>query len=649
MHLLSKQFYFAWILILLSLRVNAQICHSFDPKATETYIAQEINQRHKLLSMDSIGLASTDNYDLTYHRMSVNLDPAIRYISGSVTSYFRPLPQLAQIAFDLTDSLTVDSVYYHGSRIQTITHSHNALTVYFSDTIRSFDSVTVFYSGIPPNTGFGSFATGFHNNTHPILWTLSEPYGSRDWFPGKMTLTDKVDSTDFYINVPVGNHAACNGLLMDSALTGNTVTYHWRHRYPIANYLIGIAVSDYTVLEDTVHTTYGDIYMLTYCFNEDSIYFADSKADVAKVLRLYSDLFGPYPFIKEKYGHEQFNWAGGMEHQTMSFIAGDYFELINHEMAHQWFGDKLTCGSWSDIWLNEGFAVYLSMLCFERLSPEWWMPSKMGTHNRVITGNDGSTLCSDTVSVKRIFEGALSYGKGAYMLHMLRWELSDSIFFAAMYAYANDTSAVYKFSKTEFLKKKMEEKSGKDLTVFFDQWYYGTGYPSYQLDWTQHGSSVSCRLSQTSKDTTVHFFTMHVPVRFYGNGIDTTISLDHRSSGQEYHFDLPFDIDSIHIDPDLWILSTANTIRRVPALGHDYFISLFPNPLSDMLTIWYDSQNMHHADYSIYDVSGQLMKEGPVMGAGDYYQTDLSMLSQGVYVVRVASEAGIYSQRIVKY
>jgi aminopeptidase N len=333
-----------------------------------------------------------------------------------------------------------------------------------------------------------------------------------------MTLTDKVDSLDFYINIPVGNMAASNGLLADTLHSGNRVTYHWKHRYPIANYLIGMAVTNYAAYEDTVPTVYGDIHVLNYCYPENKSDWQAASSNTAAALQLYSRLFGAYPFIKEKYGQAQFNWGGGMEHQTMSFIYATDFELVNHEMAHQWFGDKLTCGSWADIWLNEGFAVYLSGLCYQNLQPEWWLSFRNTCLGPIRAyGLHGSVSCTDTNSVPRIFSGVLSYKKGAYLLHMLRWELGDSVFFAALRSYVNDTALTYSFTKTQMLERHLEAESGKDLSGFFAKWFYGQGYPSYALDWSQKGNALSCRLSQTTSDTSVSFYGMHVPVNdFYG-------------------------------------------------------------------------------------------------------------------------------------
>lgn len=624
----------------------AQICHNFEP------LSENFHQgRYKTLAADSIGLASTDNYDIIYHRLSLAVDPAIQYVQGSVLSYFKPFDSLTQIAFDLSDTLHIDSVYYHGSRLSAFTHSGNALTISFPAVIRSLDSVIVYYSGAPATTGFGSFNIEKHDSI-PVLWTLSEPYGSRDWWPGKMTLTDKIDSLDFYISFPAGHayRAASNGVLIDTFLQSGRVTYHWQTRYPTANYLVAMAVTNYAAYTKTVSTPQGDIQVLNYVYPENLADWHGADTNIASALTLYSRLFGAYPFIKEKYGHAQFNWGGGMEHQTMSFVYNSNFELINHEMAHQWFGDKLTCGSWSDIWLNEGFAVYLSALCYQYIQPQWWMAWRASTlGNILVHANDGSVYCTDTVSVSRIFSAPLSYRKGAYVLHMLRWELGDSIFFKGLYNYVNDPALTYSFSKTQLLQQHLESVSGRNLTDFFSHWFYGVGYPSYALDWSQRADSLSIRLEQSTSHPSVSFYAMHVPVRLYGQGIDTMLILDHTFSGQGFTCTVSFAVDSVQIDPELWLVSGKNSIRKLPEPDAENFVIVYPNPVHDQLNIWYDSKNINHLALSLSDLEGKKVKELNLSSTDDHYNLPLTDMESGIYLLKINTEHGSYTRKLVKY
>jgi hypothetical protein len=171
----------------------------------------------------------------------------------------------------------------------------------------------------------------------------------------------------------------------------------------------------------------------------------------------------------------------------------------------------------------------------------------------------------------------------------------------------------------------------------------------YELDWAQKGNVLSCRLSQSTTDPSVTFYDMPVPVRFYGNNMDTTFVLDHTYSGQAFTFDIPFVIDSVIIDPELWLLSGNNTVRKLPALNSNDFLVIYPNPISDIMTIWYDSQNLNHLSYSIWDMQGKKVMENNLSSGGDHYTTSLSGLEGGVYIIRVNTDHGSTSQRIVKY
>jgi aminopeptidase N len=633
------------LLIISASNIRAQVCHTFDPNHIDSIVAQE--QSRKTVATDAIGLAPTANYDVVYHRLEVYLDPAVRNINGSVTTYFKPIDTLSSLAFDLTDSLRVTSVLYHQVSVP-FSHNNNALLINLPSTVSRLDSLSILYQGVPPATGFGSFNLDLHDSI-PVLWTLSEPYGARDWWPCKMTLLDKIDSLDTYISMPKGNRAASNGLLVDTVGTANTVMYHWRHRYPIATYLVGIAVTNYDTFSHIAPTVGGDVLVQDYVYPEHKAEWLQSKSDVEKFIALYSRVYGSYPFGKEKYGQAQFNWGGGMEHQTMSFILNSNFELMNREMAHQWFGDKLTCGSWSDIWLNEGFATFSSGLCYQYIATDYWYAWRRTTLDNIINkGGAGTVSCDDTTSVPRVFSSPLSYKKGAYLLHMLRWVLGDSDFFAALRDYVADPALSYSFTRTALLKQHMEQRSGRDLNTFFEQWFYTGGYPSYQLDWAQQGSAVSFKLSQTRTDATVSFFAMPVPVKCYGRWGDTTIVLDNTNSGQEYSFAIPFGIDSVVIDPELWLISAHNTVRKLPVIDRENFIRIYPDPISDVFTIWFDSENINKLSYALYNVQGQKVLSNEIQAQTDYYTGSLAGISAGVYVIKVTSNKGTYTQRILK-
>jgi len=200
---------------------------------------------------------------------------------------------------------------------------------------------------------------------------------------------------------------------------------------------VAIAVTNYAEYSDWLELEDGrKIEILNFVYPENLEKAKTETPVTAEMIALYNRLIGEYPFADEKYGHAQFGWGGGMEHQTMSFMYNFGFELVAHELAHQWFGDYITCGSWQDIWLNEGFATYLSGLVYENLLDGYWWPQfKKLNVERIVSQPGGSVYVKDTTNIETIFSGRLSYSKGAWILHMLRWTLGDEAFFEGMKSY----------------------------------------------------------------------------------------------------------------------------------------------------------------------------------------------------------------------
>ncbi|MCF8238716.1 MAG: hypothetical protein K9I85_11200 [Saprospiraceae bacterium] len=525
----------------------------------------------------------TQDYDVIYHRLSLEVDPAISYIKGSVTTRFRPQSLgMDVLHFDMYDGLLIDSITWHNA-LCTYTLSDNTLAINLPEFLTGgiLDSVTIWYQGEPSATGFGSFNQSTHNNT-PVLWTLSEPYGARDWWPCKQDLTDKADSIDVIITTPGVYRAASNGLLVEEFASGDQKVYHWQHRYPIAAYLVAFAVTDYAVYSDFVPTSNEPVEVLNYVYPENLAASQTATQAIVPIMQLYNDLFGLYPFADEKYGHAQFGWGGGMEHQTMSFMVGFSHLLMAHELAHQWFGDKVTCASWEDIWLNEGFATYLEGLNYEHgIGPTDWMNWKKGKIDHVISAPGGSVWVNDTTSVGRIFNSRLSYSKGAMVLHMLRWEMGDDAFFQGVRNYLNDPLNAYAYGQTEELITHLEATSGLDLTLFFQNWFYGEGFPTYSLNWSAIDGQVILQVDQITSHPSVSFFPMTLPIYLTGTGgQDTLLRIPHAYSGETFVLNVPWPVAEIQLDPQLWIVKgpTQITVSVEDPSWASRFIC-FPNPI----------------------------------------------------------------------
>jgi hypothetical protein len=555
------------LMFLSNLHLSAQtpdaFCKQVDDIATMERIA---HQRLNAALPDNATSAST-NFDVKYYRCEWEVDPAIRYINGKITVYYVITAASNFIAFDLMNDLVTDSVKQRNTPLSK-SQLNNTLTINFSATVNAgaLDSVSIFYQGIPPNTGFGSFIQSSHLGI-PVMWSLSEPYGSRDWWPCKNGLDDKADSIDVFVTNPVGYKAASNGILQSETITagGTKLRAHWKHRYPIASYLICFAVTNYSVFNNTVQLKSGILPMQTYCYPENLISFQGGTINTLNALQLFDSTFGYYPFMNEKYGHVQFGWGGGMEHQTSTFVVSISESLCAHELGHQWFGDKITCATWKDIWLNEGFATHLASFYLENKYPASILSNRQNDINTITSLPGGSVEVDDTINVNRIFDSRLSYKKGSYLLYMLRWILGDSVFFTALRNYQTDPAVIYGFAHTADLKRNLEQTSGKNLTNFFNQWFTGQGYPSYNVEWLNlSGGNVRIKMNQTTSHVSVPFFELPVALQFKNATQQATVVVNNTSNGEIFIKNIGFIADTVFIDPEYWLVSNNNTAVKLP-------------------------------------------------------------------------------------
>lgn len=639
------------ILLLLGGKIFAQ--HENLCKAVDDIAAIERNSFQRSHSVNRSQASS--NFQVTYYRCVWDIDPAIRYIKGSVTSHFVTSTSSNTISFDLASQLTVDSVYYHGNKIL-FSRSTDLLQINFPSSIQSGqkDSVTIFYQGIPANTAFGSFNQTTHGDV-PVLWTLSEPYGSKDWWPCRNGLDDKADSIDIIISCPNLYKASSNGLLISEDDSGLTRIAVYKHRYPIASYLVAFAVTNFKVLNHIVELGTANLPVITYCYPESENIFQQNTPKVLQQLSLFHEYFGAYPFLREKYGHTQFSWGGGMEHQTNSFIVTPDENLMAHELAHQWFGDKITCGSWQDIWLNEGFATYLSYFYFEKSNPANHINRLRNLNISITNSPGGSVWVDDTTNVGRIFNSRLSYNKGAYLLHMLRWVLGDTLFFRGIRQYIADPKLAYGFARTNDLKRNLEQVSGKNLTEFFKDWYAGQGYPSYTVKWNQdnnHNALLS--VSQTTSHPSADFFEMPLALKFKSGSQEKTVVVDNTKNNEFFLEPIGFKADTVIIDPEYWILSRSNVSVKditltIPA--SDYEINVFPVPASSN-TVTLSVTNSVSATMSLrlFNTMGQLVWQQQVSTTApvELIQINISKLSAGVYLLRVDAGSFKTTRHIIK-
>jgi aminopeptidase N len=625
-----------------------------------TEIAYAEMQRHKRLDITGAsgfaGIATAaSNFDAKYYRCEWELDPNVRFIKGKVTVYYTLINAGTSISLDLMNDLVVDSVTQRNILV-TKQHTNNVLQINFAATVNTgvLDSASIYYQGVPANTGFGSFIKYDHLGT-PVIWSLSEPYGSRDWWPCKNGLDDKADSIDVILTAPAQYKAASNGMLQSETLVngGTQITAHWKHRYPIASYLVCFAVTNYVVFNNSVQLGSVTVPMQTYCYPESLTSFKNGTQNTLDAMVLFHNNFGDYPFIKEKYGHVQFGWGGGMEHQTSSFMVSVNEGLVAHELAHQWFGDKITCGSWEDIWLNEGFATHLASFYTENKYPANTLINRKNVINSITSQPGGSVWVNDTTNPYRIFDGRLSYNKGSYLIYMLRWKLGDAVFFNAIKNYNKDPAVVYGFAKTADLKRNLEQESGQNLTEFFKDWYKGEGYPTYNVEWTPMGSSyVKIKMNQTTSHPSVNFFEMPVALKFKSATQEKTIVLDNKTNGELFFKNLGFVADTVLIDPEYWLISKNNTtVKIADVVTGQNVVQIFPNPIKEQFAVYLRNFTAVNTTLTLFDATGRLVyiKKLPLANGTEYLEIPSQYLPKSIYYLQIKSDDGFkYVKKLLK-
>jgi aminopeptidase N len=598
---------------------------------------------------------NTGNYDVTYHRLELDVDPNQAFISGDVTTYFEAKENLSEITFELTQNMAVSQVLQRGNPLSYVQNSDDELVITLNQVqnIGVLDSLTISYSGNPISSGFGSFEQTTHSGD-PIIWTLSEPYGAMGWWPCKQDLIDKIDNIDVYITSPTFNPsneeyiAVSNGLEQSQTINGNFKTTHYKHQYPIPAYLVAFAVTNYDVYTHTVANNGNPFEIINYVYPENLASAQASTPVTVDIMNLYSNLFEEYPFANEKYGHAQFGWGGGMEHTTVSFMGSFGRNLIAHELAHQWFGDKVTCGSWKDIWLNEGFATYLSGLVVENIDGNNSFTSwKQSINNSITSQSGGSVYLSDTdtLSVNRIFSSRLSYNKGAMVTHMLRKKVGDATFFQGMQDYLDDVNLSYGYAKTEDYKQVMETASGQDLTEFFNDWIFNQGYPSYAIEWRQpNANQISITINQTQSHASVSYFEAPVPIRIVGtSGEILDVVLDNSTNNETFLRSVTFPVSTILFDPESDLISKNNSVTlSVNDVELDNQFIVFPNPTSHSITIQKPNSIDVH-EIKVYNSLGQLL-----IKSSWKENMDLSTLSSGMFFIQFQTNQGTINKMVLK-
>lgn len=617
-------------------------------------------QLERLRLLKSAATASAqDDYDVGYYKLDLRIDPAAKQVSGTVEVRARARTNdFATVELDFDSNMTVDDVT---GAVAAFTHLGNVLQIELSQALQNGEefSFQVAYHGQPESGGFGAFGFNTHAGS-PIVWSLSEPYFARSWWPCKDTPDDKADSVDVVATVPKGLIVASNGVLRNRTDNGDgTLTFHWHEGHPITTYLVSLAITNYATYSEWFHYATTDSMEVQYYIYPEKL--ADAQSQLTQTLTMltyFSKIFGPYPFLDEKYGIAQFPWGGGMEHQTITSQGGFGTTLTVHELAHQWWGDKITNATWTDIWLNEGFASYSEALYYEHTRGEDYYHTYMGYMD---WGFPFAIFVDDTSSVSRIFHGTV-YDKGAWLLHMLRHVVGDSTFFDILLAYSSDPRFAYGNATTAGFQSVCEAVSGRDLDWFFQPWIYEVGRPVYRVDWNADNADGSYVLNLSIQQTQVPqqaLFPMPIDLHISTVSGDTLITVFNDAAVQNFSLKLANQPTGLQIDPGDWILKKIDSVtsvlesRQIPSefsLQQNY-----PNPFNSTTKIDFRVSAGSEVEIAVYNLQGQLVRvlthknyePGEYQVSWDGSDAKGMLAATGVYVYQMRAGDFVQQRKLI--
>lgn len=590
-----------------------------------------------------------NRYDVTYVKLDIALTDTSSFIDGNATTQARTTAAMNEYVFELIGELNIDSAKINGQRC-TFTRTGIVTKVNLTTPlpVNTVFEAQVFYHGtVPPGSLWAE--RGLMNRpsggagSRRYSYTHSEPYQAADWWPCKQALQDKIDSSDVWVTVDSGLKAASNGLLQQiTTISPAKRRYEWKNRHVIDYYVLSATAGLYDEYSYYMHFDNSPDSMLVqnYIYPNTLTMRQPILDSVALMINYFSELFGRYPFWKEKYGHCDAPTGGAMENQTMSTMGAWNSTLVAHELFHQWFGDHVTCATWKDIWLNEGFATYGEYLYLQHFSTATAASRNMtGLHSSVMSSVvpplTETVYAQDTVDLTLLF-GNSTYKKGAAVVHMLRFIANnDSLFFHTLRDYQQHFGD--KTASTEELKNFMAAAYGMNLDTFFLQWVYNTGWPVFTAEWNQAGNAVFVQLDQNSRGTWPVFHTP-LEIKLSGSQGDTIVSTYVDAASQLHTFSWSKPVSSIVIDPNDWVIDRMsappghNTSLGI-ADGASFRQLLYPNPVQDYLHI----RSAGAGRITITDILGKALIETV---ATNNTQIAMHQFSPGIYLYRLQDKDG---------
>ena len=591
-------------------------------------------------------------YDALYYALDIELIPDSNLTRGTyLTRLVITDSSMTEVQLDYSSLPGIRSIseLWLNETSSEFTHENDLLVVPLTTGMTMGDTLEIRISSVTgPEPGCSNCSFNWdHEYGEDLIWSNSQPYDARDWWPSKDYPMDKPDSMDIRITVPDELVVASNGILRSVVEIGDgRSTWHWHEGYPIATYLVSLAIYPYFVWYDEYVSADGDtlpieFYTFLDTLNSEPDYLVENYRMLPEMLALFEELFGPYPFPDEKYGHAEWGAGYGMEHQTLTSMGDPTERRVAHELAHMWWGDMITLETYHHIWLNEGFARYAEALWWEHSRGPSGYHQKMGDHEYYGAG----TIYVEDPDNDNIFHFNLSYNKASWVLHMLRHVVGDSTFFDILRAYGATPEFAYATATTEQFRDICEDVSGMELEPFFEQWIYGSGYPNYLARWFQHDDTLEVEVIQQGIvfDMPVDLVVYTADTLFW-----TVLQID--EDRESFFVDLPStaEVTTIGLDPYEWILKNVQIVVGVDEEGFwPTAFNLeqnFPNPFNAGTLLRFNTGGDPGVSLLIHDITGSLVRSlKPGSGSGiqeliwDGLSDSGAELPAGIYMITLSS------------
>lgn len=607
------------------------------------------------------------SFDVLKYTLVVNLyqcynSPYPKNFTASNIIQFRADSTLNSIKLDaVNSSLIIDSVRLAGV---SYTHLNNILTIQLNQTYNAGDTVNVkiYYR----HKNVVDYALYVKNG---MLFTDCEPEGARKWFPCWDRPSDKAQ-LDLTAKVKASVKLGSNGYLADSTFSGDSLWYHWVSNENVATYLI--------VLTSKVNYKLDIVYWHKLSNPTDSIpirFYYNSgenpssvKSIIPAMATWYSQNFIEHPFPKNGFAtlNSDFSW-GGMENQTLtSFCPGCWSEYLTaHEFAHQWFGDMITCSTWADIWLNEGFATWTEAFWYESYGGYTAYKSDIdGDANSYLNSNPGWPISDPDWAITTpptdiLFNYAITYAKGACVLHQLRYVLGDSLFFVTMKAYCADSNLKFQSATISDFNQKVNQVTGENFNWFFNEWIFQPNHPIYQNTYNFQNLGIGqwkVNFFARQVQTNTVFFKMPIEINVhFQDNTDTLIRVMNDVNNQQLFWTFNKRPILLQFDPhNQIVLKEGSTIVGIDEPQQDkHSVFLYqnsPNPVESKTTISYETTVGTEVQLDIMNIMGEsVIKVGKsFQQSGEHsFILDFSNLPAGIYFYKLTAGSNVLTKKLV--